>query len=144
MCSGNYRKEITQIRTTVPVLLTLLCGLSISMHVFEFLLLNVYFSLISWLSYVEMISFTFDISFFIWTSHWNLLRMFHQYSFEHLCGSLNILWHCLCFIFIWKLTFSSPVASAEFSKYAGILNAGIYSIILNKKGNSSYLFFIIL
>ena len=33
-----------------------------------------------------------------------------------LCGSLSILWDCLCLGLEWKLTFSSPVATAEFSK----------------------------
>ena len=33
-----------------------------------------------------------------------------------LCSSLNILWHCLSLGLEWKLTFSSPVANAEFSK----------------------------
>ena len=37
-----------------------------------------------------------------------------------LCSSLNILWHCLSLGLEWKLTFSSPVATAEFSKFAGI------------------------
>ena len=36
-----------------------------------------------------------------------------------LCGSLSILWHCLSLGLEWKLTFSSPVATAEFSKFAG-------------------------
>ena len=40
-----------------------------------------------------------------------------------LCGSLNILWHCLSLVLEWKLTFSSPVATAEFSKFVGILSA---------------------
>ena len=31
-----------------------------------------------------------------------------------LCGSLNILWHCLSLGFEWNLTFSNPVASADF------------------------------
>jgi len=35
----------------------------------------------------------------------------------------GILWHCLSLGLEWKLTFSSPVAIAEFSKYADILNA---------------------
>ena len=35
-----------------------------------------------------------------------------------LFGSLNILWHCLSLGLEWKLTFSSPVATAEFSIYA--------------------------
>ena len=41
------------------------------------------------------------------------------------CGSLSILWHCLSLGLEWKLTFSSHVATAEFSKYAGILNAAV-------------------
>ena len=40
-----------------------------------------------------------------------------------LCGSLNILWHCLSLGLEWKLTFSSPVATTEFSKFAGMLRA---------------------
>ena len=42
-----------------------------------------------------------------------------------LYGSLNILWHCLSLGLKWKLTFSSPVATAEFSKFVGILNAAL-------------------
>ena len=42
-----------------------------------------------------------------------------------LCGSLSILWHCLSLGLEWKLTFSSPVATAEFSKFAGILTAAL-------------------
>ena len=34
------------------------------------------------------------------------------------CGSLSILWHCLSLELEWKLIFSSPVATAEFSKFA--------------------------
>ena len=37
-----------------------------------------------------------------------------------LYDSLNILWHCLPLRLEWKLTFSSPVATAEFPKFAGI------------------------
>ena len=40
-----------------------------------------------------------------------------------LCGSLSILWHWLSLGLEWKLTFSSPVGTAEFSKFAGILSA---------------------
>ena len=40
-----------------------------------------------------------------------------------MCGSLSILWHCLSLELGGKLTFSSPVATAEFSKFAGILSA---------------------
>ena len=43
-----------------------------------------------------------------------------------LCSSVNILLHCLSLELEWKLTFSSPVATAEFSKFAGILSAAEY------------------
>jgi len=36
-----------------------------------------------------------------------------------LCGSLNIIWNCLPLELERKLTFSSPVATAEGSKFAG-------------------------
>ena len=39
------------------------------------------------------------------------------------CAYLSILWHCLSLGLEWKLTFSSPVATAEFSKFADILSA---------------------
>ena len=42
-----------------------------------------------------------------------------------LCGSLSILWHCLSLGLEWKLTFSSPVATAEFPKFADILSASL-------------------
>ena len=42
-----------------------------------------------------------------------------------LCGSLSILWHCLSLGLEWKLTFSSPVATAELSKFTGILSAAL-------------------
>ena len=40
-------------------------------------------------------------------------------------GSLSILWHCLSLRLEWKLTFSSPVATAECSRFAGILSAAL-------------------
>ena len=54
-------------------------------------------------------------------------------NFEHYFASawdecncvLNILWHCLSLGLEWKLTFSSPVATAEFSIFAGILCAAL-------------------
>ena len=48
-----------------------------------------------------------------------------------LCGSLSILWHCLSLGLEWKLTFSSPVTTAEFSKFAGVLSAASSSRIWN-------------
>ncbi|MGC7508739.1 hypothetical protein, partial [Pandoraea pneumonica] len=41
------------------------------------------------------------------------------------CGSLSILWPCLSLGLEGKLTFSSPVATAEFSRFAGILSAAL-------------------
>ena len=38
---------------------------------------------------------------------------------------MNILWYCLSLGLEWKLTSSSPVATAEFSKFAGILSAAL-------------------
>ena len=52
----------------------------------------------------------------------------HYFTFVRwvqLCGSLSILWHCLSLELEWKLTFSSPVATAEFSKFAYILSAAL-------------------
>ena len=39
-------------------------------------------------------------------------------SMWHECSNLNILWHCLSLGLEWTLTFPSPVATAEFSKFA--------------------------
>ena len=54
-----------------------------------------------------------------------------------LCGSLNILWHCLSLGLEWKLTFSSPVATAEFAKFAGILSAAISQHHLLERNSST-------
>ena len=42
-----------------------------------------------------------------------------------LCGKLSILWHCLSLELEGKLTFANPVATAEFSQFAGILSAAL-------------------
>ena len=42
-----------------------------------------------------------------------------------LCGSLSILWHSLSLGLEWKLTFSSPVATADFSRFADVLSAAV-------------------
>ena len=52
------------------------------------------------------------------------LENFEHY-FASICGSLNKLWHCLSLGLEWKLTFSSPMATAEFSKFAGILSEAL-------------------
>ena len=45
-----------------------------------------------------------------------------QTRLKQLSSSMNILWHCLSLGLEWKLTFSIPVAAAEFSKFTGILS----------------------
>ena len=50
------------------------------------------------------------------------------------CGSLNILWHCPFLELEWKLTFSSPVATAEFSKFSDILATSSFSIFNSSAG----------
>ena len=54
---------------------------------------------------------------------WALLH--YCVRWVQLCGSLSILWHCLSLGLEWKLTLCSPVATAEFSKFAGILSAAL-------------------
>ena len=49
----------------------------------------------------------------------------YQVKRAQLCGSLNNTLHCSSLGFEWKLTFSSHVATAEFSKFAGILRAAL-------------------
>ena len=71
----------------------------------------------------------------IWKFTVHLLLKPGLENFEHyftsiwdecqLCGSLSILWNCLSLGLEWKLIFSSPVATAEFSKVAGILSAAL-------------------
>jgi len=54
-----------------------------------------------------------------------------------LCNSLNILWHCPSLGLEWKLTFSSPVATAEYSKFPDILTTSSVSIFNSSAGNPS-------
>ena len=54
---------------------------------------------------------------------WALLC--HHVRWVQLCSSLKILLDCLSLGLEWKLTFSSFVATAEFSKFAGILSAAL-------------------
>ena len=59
-----------------------------------------------------------------WLGEFWALLCYHVRWLE-LCGSLSILWHCLSLELQWRLTFSSPVATAGFSKFAGILSAAL-------------------
>ena len=54
---------------------------------------------------------------------WTLLYEFVRWV--QLCGSLSIPWHCLSLGLEWKLTFTSPMATADFSKFAGTLSVAL-------------------
>ena len=61
---------------------------------------------------------------YCWSLAWRILSItLLMLKWVQLCGSLSVLWHCLPLGLEWKLTFSSPVATAEFSKFAGIFSA---------------------
>ena len=60
---------------------------------------------------------------YCWSLAWRILTLpFLLVKWVQLYSNLNILWHCLSLVLEWKLTFSSPVATAEFSRFAGILS----------------------
>ena len=64
---------------------------------------------------------------YCWSLAWRILSITLLWCVRwvQLCGSLTILWHCLSLGLEWKRTFSSPVATAEFSKFAGMLSAAL-------------------
>ena len=62
---------------------------------------------------------------YCWSLAWRILSITLLVRWVQLCDSLNILWHCLYLGLEWKLTFSSPVAIAEFSRFAGILSGAL-------------------
>ena len=64
---------------------------------------------------------------YIWSLAWRILSItLIGYEIrEQLYNSLNILWHCPSLGLEWKLTFSSSVATAKFSKFANVLSTAI-------------------
>ena len=63
--------------------------------------------------------------FFLWVANKGIEHYFTSMRWVQLCSSLSIIWHCLSLGLEWKLTFSIPVATAEFFKFAGILNVAL-------------------
>ena len=53
-----------------------------------------------------------------------------DFALVKLCSSLSILWHCPSFMLEWKLTFSNPMATADFSKFAGIFSTALSQHLL--------------
>ena len=56
---------------------------------------------------------------YCWNLAWRILSItLLACEMSAICGSLNSLCHCLSVGLEWRLTFSSPVATAGFSKFA--------------------------
>ena len=61
---------------------------------------------------------------YCWNLAWRILSItLLACEIVQLCGSLSILWHCLSLGLEWKLNFSNPVATAEFSKFSAYLSS---------------------
>ena len=61
-----------------------------------------------------------------WSLAWRILSItLRAFEMSEIVQYLNILWHCLLGGLEWKLTFSSPVAPTEFSKFAGLLSSAL-------------------
>ena len=74
---------------------------------------------------------------YYWSLAWrNLSITLLACELTQLCGSLSILWHCLSLELEWKLTFSSPVATAE-GLPAGILSVPLFTASSFRIWNSS-------
>ena len=57
---------------------------------------------------------------------WRILSItLLAYEISAIVWMFGILWHCLSLGLEWNLTFSSSLATAEFSKFAGILSAAL-------------------
>ena len=63
---------------------------------------------------------------YCWSLAWRILSIpLLACEIVQLWSSLSILWHCLSLGLEWKLTFSSLVATAEFSEFAGMFSAAL-------------------
>ena len=60
-----------------------------------------------------------------WLGEFWALLCYCVVRWMQLCGSLSSLWHYISLGLKWKLTFSSPAATTEFSKFTGILSAAL-------------------
>ena len=63
---------------------------------------------------------------YCWSIDWRILsKILLDIKWVQLYSKLSTLWHCLSLGLEWKLTSFSPVATAEFSKFAGIMRAAL-------------------
>ena len=91
------------------------------------------FSMIQWI--LSIWSLVLQTSLYIWKFSVHVVLKLSLKDFEHYLASKwdecncmigwTFLWNCLSFGLEWKLTFPSTVATAEFSKFADILNAAV-------------------
>ena len=64
---------------------------------------------------------------YCWSLPWRILSItLLACEMSAIVRSFDHSLHCLSLGLQWKLTFSSPVATAEFSKFAGILSAALW------------------
>ena len=63
---------------------------------------------------------------YCWSIDWRILsKILLDIKWVQLYSKLSTLWHCLSLGLEWKLTSFSPVATAEFSKFAGRMRAAL-------------------
>ena len=63
---------------------------------------------------------------YCWSLAWRILSItLLACEMSEIVWSFEHLWHCLCLGWEWKLTYPSPVATSEFSKFAGILSIAL-------------------
>ena len=75
---------------------------------------------------------------YCWSLAWRILGItLLAYEMSALCSSLNILLHCLFLGLEWKLTFSSLVTTAEFSKFVGMFEYSTFTAPSFRIWNSS-------
>ena len=63
---------------------------------------------------------------YCWSIDWRILsKILLDMKWVQLYSKLSTLWHCLSLELEWKLTSFSPMATAEFSKVAGLLSTAL-------------------
>ena len=63
---------------------------------------------------------------YCWSLNWRVLSItLLVWKWAQFYGSFNIICHCPSLDLEWKLTFPRPLATAEFSKFAGMLSAAL-------------------
>ena len=106
-------------KTEVDVFLEVSCFLMIQWMLAIWSLVPLHFLNLAWTSESSPCMYCWSLAWRIWAITLLVCQM------NAIVQYLNLLWHCLSLGLEWKLTFSRPVATAEFSKFAGILSAAL-------------------